>query len=29
MYETFFGLSTKPFELVPNPRFLLDRKSVV
>lgn len=22
MYETFFGLSTKPFELVPNPRFL-------
>lgn len=22
MYETFFGLQTKPFELVPNPRFL-------
>lgn len=22
MYETFFGLTTKPFELVPNPRFL-------
>lgn len=22
MYESFFGLQTKPFELVPNPRFL-------
>lgn len=22
MYESFFGLETKPFELVPNPRFL-------
>jgi len=22
MYETFFGLTTKPFDLVPNPRFL-------
>lgn len=22
MYETFFGLATKPFELVPNPKFM-------
>jgi hypothetical protein len=22
MYEAFFGLTTKPFELVPNPSFI-------
>lgn len=27
MYEAFFGLQTKPFELVPNPRFLFPSES--
>lgn len=27
MYEAFFGLQTKPFELVPNPRFLFQSQS--
>ncbi len=27
MYETFFGLTVKPFELVPNPRFLFNSQS--
>lgn len=27
MYEAFFGLHTKPFELVPNPRFLFQSQS--
>ena len=27
MYETFFGLTTKPFELVPNPKFLYHSQS--
>lgn len=27
MYEAFFGLQTKPFELVPNPRFLFQSRS--
>lgn len=27
MYEAFFGLTTKPFELVPNPRFLFNSQS--
>ena len=27
MYESYFGLTTKPFELVPNPRFLFNSQS--
>jgi len=27
MYEAFFGLATKPFELVPNPKFLYHSRS--
>ncbi|WP_432821241.1 XrtA/PEP-CTERM system-associated ATPase [Trichloromonas sp.] len=27
MYESYFGLNTKPFELVPNPRFLFNSQS--
>lgn len=27
MYEAYFGLTAKPFELVPNPRYLFDSRS--